>query len=367
MVEFVDGSTLLQASPPTMMIPIALGLAWPDRVPDAAPPVRLDAGRRPGSSSRSTTRRSRRCGWPARRGSGGHRARGLQRRQRGLCRGVPRRAAAVHRDRRHGRATCLPAHDVPLREQELTVDDVLAADAWARARGDPPDRQRRGRARMTALYYTLGVLIFVVAILASIGLHELGHMIPAKKFGGKVTQYFVGFGTTRLVEEGRRDRVRRQGDPARWLRQDRRDAAARRGRQPARQSNTGMFTQLISDARAAECGARQAGGRRDRLFYKMPWWKKVIVMAGGPSVNIAIAFVHLRRSSSRRTATPATRSIEPVVARSRSARCPPTESDRDVHCRRPRRPGRRRGLRGRRPDRRPSTAPRSTTGHQCRG
>ena len=32
---------------------------------------RLDAGRRPGSSSRSTTRRSRRCGWPARRGSAG--------------------------------------------------------------------------------------------------------------------------------------------------------------------------------------------------------------------------------------------------------------------------------------------------------
>ena len=39
MVEFVDGSTLVQASPPTMLIPIALGLAWPDRVPDAAPSV----------------------------------------------------------------------------------------------------------------------------------------------------------------------------------------------------------------------------------------------------------------------------------------------------------------------------------------
>jgi 1-deoxy-D-xylulose-5-phosphate reductoisomerase len=39
MVEFVDGSTLAQASPPTMMIPIALGMAWPDRVPDAAPAV----------------------------------------------------------------------------------------------------------------------------------------------------------------------------------------------------------------------------------------------------------------------------------------------------------------------------------------
>ncbi|MEP7160280.1 MAG: 1-deoxy-D-xylulose-5-phosphate reductoisomerase [Dermatophilaceae bacterium] len=38
MVEFVDGSTLAQASPPSMLIPIALGLSWPDRVADAAPP-----------------------------------------------------------------------------------------------------------------------------------------------------------------------------------------------------------------------------------------------------------------------------------------------------------------------------------------
>ena len=36
MVEFVDGSTLAQASPPDMRLPIALGLGWPDRVPGAA-------------------------------------------------------------------------------------------------------------------------------------------------------------------------------------------------------------------------------------------------------------------------------------------------------------------------------------------
>ncbi len=36
MVEFIDGSTLAQASPPDMKLPIALGLGWPDRVPDAA-------------------------------------------------------------------------------------------------------------------------------------------------------------------------------------------------------------------------------------------------------------------------------------------------------------------------------------------
>lgn len=36
MVEFVDGSTIAQASPPDMRLPIALGLAWPERVRGAA-------------------------------------------------------------------------------------------------------------------------------------------------------------------------------------------------------------------------------------------------------------------------------------------------------------------------------------------
>jgi 1-deoxy-D-xylulose-5-phosphate reductoisomerase len=37
MVEFVDGSTIAQLSPPDMRLPIAMALGWPDRVPDAAP------------------------------------------------------------------------------------------------------------------------------------------------------------------------------------------------------------------------------------------------------------------------------------------------------------------------------------------
>ena len=37
MVEFADGATIIQASPPDMRIPIALGMAWPERVADAAP------------------------------------------------------------------------------------------------------------------------------------------------------------------------------------------------------------------------------------------------------------------------------------------------------------------------------------------
>ena len=40
----------------------------------------------------------------------------------------------------------------------------------------------------------LGILFLVVALLVSVGIHELGHLVPAKRFGVKVSQYFIGFG-----------------------------------------------------------------------------------------------------------------------------------------------------------------------------
>lgn len=156
---------------------------------------------------------------------------------------------------------------------------------------------------MTAVYYTLGVVIFFTAILVSIGLHELGHMIPAKKFGGKVTQYFIGFGPTvwskkvgeteygvKAIPLGGYVKIVGMLPPEAEELVDSVEVDEQGRRvQRIRKSNTGMFTQLISDARAAEwelVGPEDS----DRLFYKMPWWKKVIVMAGGPTVNILIAF-----------------------------------------------------------------------------
>jgi len=157
---------------------------------------------------------------------------------------------------------------------------------------------------MTALLYVLGVLTFVVAILVSIGLHELGHMIPAKKFGGKVTQYFIGFGPTvwskqvgetefglKAIPLGGYVKIVGMLPPAaeELVEAVTYDSEGNRV-QRIRKSNTGLFTQLISDARAAEYElVRPEDG--DRLFYKMAPWKKIVVMAGGPSVNIAIAFL----------------------------------------------------------------------------
>ena len=156
---------------------------------------------------------------------------------------------------------------------------------------------------MTLALNLLGVLIFVVAILVSIGLHELGHMIPCKAFGGKVTQYFIGFGPTvwskqvgeteygvKAIPLGGYVKIIGMLPPgavelADEVEYDEHGEAVVK----VRKSNTGMFTQLISDARAAEWELIRPEDS-PRLFYKMPWWKKVVVMAGGPSVNILIAF-----------------------------------------------------------------------------
>ncbi|MEO9324872.1 site-2 protease family protein [Nocardioides sp. C4-1] len=156
---------------------------------------------------------------------------------------------------------------------------------------------------MTALLYLLGVLIFVGAILVSIGLHELGHMIPAKKFGGKVTQYFIGFGPTvwskqvgeteygvKAIPLGGYVKIVGMLPPGADDLVDEVTYDEHGNRvQKIRKSNTGMFTQLISDARAAEWELVRPEDS-DRLFYKMPSWKKVVVMAGGPTVNLLIAF-----------------------------------------------------------------------------
>ncbi|RYE74738.1 MAG: zinc metalloprotease, partial [Myxococcales bacterium] len=143
---------------------------------------------------------------------------------------------------------------------------------------------------MTVLLYILGVLVFMIGLAVSIGLHELGHLVPARRFGAKVTQYFVGFGPTAW------SRVRGETEwGVKWLPLGGYVKIVGMfppapGEDKVRSSNTGLFTQLISDARAAEWEFITPADS-DRLFYKMPPWKKIVVMAGGPMVNIVLAFL----------------------------------------------------------------------------
>ena len=131
MVEFTDGSTLAQASPPSMMIPIALGLGWPDRVPDAAPGMDWTTPQTWDFSPLDdeafpAVRLARRAG------ALGGTAPAVYNAANEVCvqaflDGEMRFTDIVPTIER-----VLAAHDVPSEQTVLTVDDVLAADAWAR-------------------------------------------------------------------------------------------------------------------------------------------------------------------------------------------------------------------------------------------
>jgi len=179
---------------------------------------------------------------------------------------------------------------------------------------------------MSALLYTLGVVAFVVAILVSIGLHEFGHLVPAKKFGCKVPQWFIGFGPTvwsrtiggteygiKAIPLGGYVKIVGMLPPgAEHLVEETTYDEDGEAVHKVRRSNTGMFTQLISDARAAEWEYVKQHDT-GRLFYRLTWWKKVIVMAGGPMVNIAIAF-GLFAVLFATYGNPRDQVVEPVVA-----------------------------------------------------
>jgi membrane-associated protease RseP (regulator of RpoE activity) len=142
----------------------------------------------------------------------------------------------------------------------------------------------------TALMYVAGVLLFAVGVAASIGLHEIGHLVPGKLYNVKITQYFVGFGRTIWSK--------RRGETEYGLKaiplggyvklvgmlppapdQDPEKVATR---------NTGIFAQLVSDARSAEYEHVDPEDH-DRLFYRLPWWKRVVIMGSGVAINLVLA------------------------------------------------------------------------------
>jgi 1-deoxy-D-xylulose-5-phosphate reductoisomerase len=131
MVEFVDGSTLVQASPPTMLIPIALGLAWPDRVPGAAPAVDWT---RPQAWEFSPLDDE---AFPAVRlareaGESGGTAPAVYNAANEVCVEAFRTGSLAFVDIVDTVGRVLHSRPVGS-EADLTADDVLAADAWARA------------------------------------------------------------------------------------------------------------------------------------------------------------------------------------------------------------------------------------------
>ena len=147
--------------------------------------------------------------------------------------------------------------------------------------------------------FLLGVLFMVLGVGVSIALHEIGHLAPAKKFGVKVTQYMVGFGPTlwskRKGETEYGIKAIPLGGYIRMIgmfppRPE--DEVLPDGTVRVRASSTGRFSQMVDEARNAAY-EEVSPADRHRVFYDLPTHKKLIIMFGGPFMNLVIAGVLL--------------------------------------------------------------------------
>ncbi len=138
---------------------------------------------------------------------------------------------------------------------------------------------------MTTLLTIVFAILFFALIMASIALHEIGHLVPAKLFGVKVTQYMVGFGKTLWSRtKGGTEygfKAIPLGGYVRLI-----------GMYPPHKhkDNPGWLTRLADQARSYEY-EEITDADRGRLFYEKKTWQKIIVMLGGPTMNLLLAFV----------------------------------------------------------------------------
>lgn len=140
--------------------------------------------------------------------------------------------------------------------------------------------------------YLGGAVLFFVLIMVSIALHEIGHLIPGKIFGVKTSQYFIGFGktlwSTRRGETEYGVKAVPLGGYCRFIGMYPPDPASGQ----VRSTRTGIFQSLADTARESEWEEINPEDN-GRLFYQKQVWKKLIVMFGGPMMNLILAFVIL--------------------------------------------------------------------------
>lgn len=139
------------------------------------------------------------------------------------------------------------------------------------------------------LWYLAGIVFVAVGIAFSIGLHELGHLWPAKKFGVKVPTYAIGFGPTlfkftrgettyavKLIPLGGYITMIGMYPPA-------------KSKQQIDQKRS-FFADMIFSARNAH-SEHVTAADKNRMFYQLPVWKRMIIMFGGPFMNLVLGIV----------------------------------------------------------------------------
>jgi len=140
------------------------------------------------------------------------------------------------------------------------------------------------------LLYVIGVLVMVIGLAVSIALHEIGHLVPAKLFGVKVTQYMIGFGRTLFsTKRGETEYGLKAIPLGGYIAMTGMYPPAAPNGEP-RSATTGVFNQLVQDS--SDTGAATAADEDDsRTFYRLSVWKRVVIMLGGPAMNLVLGIV----------------------------------------------------------------------------
>ena len=133
------------------------------------------------------------------------------------------------------------------------------------------------------LWQLVGMLAVVTVIALSIALHEFGHLVPAKRFGVRVSDYAIGFGPSLYS--------RRVGETLFALRAIPLGGFIRMiGMYPParRAAGTGRFSKMVEEARS-ESMSEVLPSDTGRTFYELPLHKRIVVMLGGPMMNLLFA------------------------------------------------------------------------------
>ncbi len=139
------------------------------------------------------------------------------------------------------------------------------------------------------LPFILGVVVVVIGLAVSIALHEIGHLVPAKLFGVKVTQYMIGFGPTLWSRRRGETEYGVKAIPLGGYISMIGMFPPAKGEQ-VHADSTGFFKGLVQDARDSSQESITPGDEQ-RAFYLLPVWKRIIIMFGGPFMNLVLAVV----------------------------------------------------------------------------
>ncbi|ODA90738.1 peptidase [Leifsonia xyli subsp. xyli] len=140
------------------------------------------------------------------------------------------------------------------------------------------------------LLFILGVVVVLIGLAASIALHEVGHLVPAKLFGVKVTQYMVGFGKTLFsVRRGETEYGLKAIPLGGYISMIGMFPPGKEGG-AGRNATTGFMQTMVQDARVASAETVKVG-EEERTFYRLPVWKRIVIMFSGPFMNLLIAVV----------------------------------------------------------------------------